>query len=996
MSLGKTFQQQLFIADHPNDRHVYIVPTQALAQEASKRLNLPCYLDFEPGDPRWHGSMVVCIASFRKVLGHIKYLYMDEVESCLQQLNSKTIFTAEEAQQTYFALVQDIAHSRKVTLMDAYAGEATLELIDHAGRLDETHILTAEVDPVTWVDMGSKQNHQLLIHQRVRKGKRLAIACSSKNEAITLAETLKKDFSKLDIRCYHSDNFDDERKKHNNPFVCDVLLYTNIIGSGVSIDVQNHYDERHVIICESTGNARNIQQMSGRIRHPIDAKVYFSGDNRTAKETWKSTPEKLLHNWALAKEDSLRILDGLNISVGRHFARDPVRLSLLTLLATIESSSIANGKDWSATWIRQNMLIEENTEEVENEEDIKAQLKDTRNQLKEARAFGILTARTVSDQEAKEIEQKYSKTDTERAILEKRRLEQTFGNGFKAAETEEQIHIIRTDEHGKLTNKAKNFAALQLSETEAGRLVIAKRDAVELSVGLDSQIKHTLQRTQIIQDVLFKMGIDWNAGKIAINRKKLADAYWWAKRQSTDFERLKLTAPPQDSQMKWLSGFLDTIGIKLLATKRPSQETESFGTDKETDNTSTSTRRQRDYIINMESVERMMRLSSKTERDWIAKYPVLDSEKSSNQYASETQILSTTEYNYLLQKVVDGQLASIKNARVSDRLGFTRPTRPPLHPLSISLQSSPVDIDFANWKKAVQKRQSEGKKATEIQTWVENKIKKGEKIGFSKTISTLRCPRRYPIIEDDSRSEESGLLMLSSLSKDLRATIKPDKDRALLDFDMKSAALSILAAISKDDAMTEWLKGDAHQSTGDLLLSDQNMTAKQRRKIGKVVNNSMIAGAGVYWLKGKLEDFGVELTYKKAEELHDAWWDRFPEAQTFRMKHKTMIAEKVESGESHALNWYGRQMFYFDADLLSGQRGEKGWPESIEKRQEKAERSAFTALLRAYESMIMDHVLIEAKRLGADLVCPMFDGALFAVPSQDVAVSEAMMCLAAK
>jgi hypothetical protein len=157
-----------------------------------------------------------------------------------------------------------------------------------------------------------------------------------------------------------------------------------------------------------------------------------------------------------------------------------------------------------------------------------------------------------------------------------------------------------------------------------------------------------------------------------------------------------------------------------------------------------------------------------------------------------------------------------------------------------------------------------------------------------------------------------------------------------------------------------------------------------------------IAGTGVYRLKGKLEEFGVELTYKKAEDLHDAWWNRFPEAQTFRMKHKTMIAEKVENGESHALSWYGRQMFYFDADLLGGQRGEKGWPESIEKRQEKAERSAFTALLRAYESMIMDHVLIEANRLGADLVCPMFDGALFAIPCQDVSASEAMMCVAAK
>lgn len=68
----------------------------------------------------------------------------------------------------------------------------------------------------------------------------------------------------------------------------------------------------------------------------------------------------------------------------------------------------------------------------------------------------------------------------------------------------------------------------------------------------------------------------------------------------------------------------------------------------------------------------------------------------------------------------------------------------------------------------------------------------------------------------------------------------------------------------------------------------------------------------------------------------------------------------------------------------------------VELTYKKAEHSAFTTLLLAYESMIMDHVLIEENRLGTDLVCPMFDGALFAVPSQDVVVSEVMMCEAAK
>ena len=340
---------------------------------------------------------------------------------------------------------------------------------------------------------------------------------------------------------------------------------------------------------------------------------------------------------------------------------------------------------------------------------------------------------------------------------------------------------------------------------------------------------------------------------------------------------------------------------------------------------------------------------------------------------------------------MDTQLQSIKDAEYTDILGFTRPMRPSLAPLSFALQSLAVDVDIKEWKRVAKKRISEGKEATEIQSWVEQKIKKGEKISFTKTISTLRCPRKYPIIVDESRQKEDGLLMLSSLSKELRSAFDPGSNRTLLDFDMKTANLSILAAVSKDDAMTEWLKGDAHQSTGDMLLSRQGLSNRQRRKIGKIINNSIVAGAGVYWLKRKLADYGIYLTMKQAREQHNAWWDRFPDAKTFRLHHKELIAEKVVNGESHVLNWYGQQMFYFDAELLSGQRGEKGWPESSKKRQEKAERSAFTALLRAYESMILNHVLIEAKKFGADLVCPMFDGALFAVSCQDAAVPEAMM-----
>ena len=60
----------------------------------------------------------------------------------------------------------------------------------------------------------------------------------------------------------------------------------------------------------------------------------------------------------------------------------------------------------------------------------------------------------------------------------------------------------------------------------------------------------------------------------------------------------------------------------------------------------------------------------------------------------------------------------------------------------------------------------------------------------------------------------------------------------------------------------------------------------------------MVAGTGLYWLKGKIEEFGVRLIYKQAKKLHDAWWDRFPEAHAFRANHQSIIAEKVANGDS--------------------------------------------------------------------------------------------------
>jgi hypothetical protein len=1030
MNLGKTHQQNQFILQNMNYRHVYVVPTIALAREAAIRLSLPCYLDFSNNDSRWReSSMVVSMASYGKVRGAFDCLYIDESESCLEQLNSKDIFGSPlDTINTYSALVEDIRSCTKVALMDANASNATLQLVCDANRVDECQILECENDPITWVDMGSKSQHMSLLNQRLQKNNNLkmAIACSAKGDAVALYETLHLIFPHLDIRCFHGDNYEQERNRYlSSPYICDVLIYTNVIGSGVSIDVKDHYDERHVIICENTGNARTMMQMSQRVRNPNDQRVYFSGDNRTPKSTsllGDCSAERILHDWSLAKEDSIRHLKTLNIEVSRHFDKDPKRMGLLHILSVIESSSIEHGKGWAATWLREHLhKVVLNTETIENEAEIKEQVRANRRRIKEQRAKKILETPEVSIEEIFEIEQKWSKSERDCHILEKHRLQNVFGNVFYECSTEEQLEMIVEDEHKKLTTKMRYFAAFDMATTEEGRDLLAVREADHLKKELEIHLSHTLQKSQLRRDILYRAGIDLQREENEIDRSKLEDAYWWASEQIDDLERLGLPTPPKTSKVKWLSLILDQIGIKLVCHKRP-QQIVSIMTSPDLEETASEMheggggfynsptksgwekkkKRQRLYHVDLKSVHRMKLLSQATQERWTKRYQdrvyiLRNVVRYKNGASLKHSKMSMTDYYNTLEKVVDTHLKSLYYAEFKDRYGFIRPIRPAEYSLQEGLKPSYVEIDKKRWNEVMKNRERRGKKKTEIENWVESQMFKMKPIRFDKTVSTLRCPRRYPIIEDPDRRKEEGMLMLSSLPKELRSSFKTLSNRRLLDFDMKCANLYILASISKDDAMLSWLEGDPHQSTGDYLLLKKCPTLKksERRTIGKKINNSLIAGAGEYWLKGLLKEKGVNISTKIAQSLHKNWWDRFPKAKEYRERHRKMLSTKVANGEEHSVVWYGKSMFYFDAELLNGQRMEDGWPKTVEKRQKKAERSAFTALLRGYESMIMDHVMIEARRLGGELVCPMFDGALFSFATVEEETGE-HFALAAK
>ena len=460
---------------------------------------------------------------------------------------------------------------------------------------------------------------------------------------------------------------------------------------------------------------------------------------------------------------------------------------------------------------------------------------------------------------------------------------------------------------------------------------------------------HSLRSALLQQEILSRIGIWFKDEPVPIDRKKLSDTFWWARTQTQELERLGISVPGKKKEVKWLSDLLAQVGLKLSKT-RPLRSNE----DK---------KRPRIYKLDYSSLRRMELLAQKSMMLHLT------------EDFSSTKEQSSTEFYESLQEVVDQQLLSIRNAECTDEAGFIRPVRPYIGLHSEALKGDPIGVDIGVWQKIRQKRKQEGKGAGEIEVWVEEQTAKGKKLRFDTTFRTMRCPRRYPTI---NREGNKGTLLFSSLPKEYRKSFKAEPSHKIIDFDMKWAHLSILAAISKDDIMKEWLKDDPHQSTGD-LLSSQISDAKIRRKIGKILNSSILVGASAYSIQHTLSEYGIQVSYDEAESLRKSWWDRFPKALHFREEHKKLIAAKASKNQRHCLGWYGERMFYYEASLLNGKEKKVGWPNSAEKRQIKAERSAFTGLLRAYEAMIMDHVFIKANQLGAKLVCPMFDGALFSI-----------------
>ena len=338
-------------------RLLMIVPTTKLRAISAARLNASLPLEHRVVDAgncrkdEASGNIVVCLQGLHKIKADPHrplYVVVDEVEDCLSIFVGLTT-RADDAPAHATAVTRRAAidcllsqlngRATTVRLLDAYAGPGTQWLID---RLRFTHeeivVLDApakNTDELVW--RGQERAAWSTISEQLSKGEHVAIACGSLAAAdafCNLVQSMGKS-----VRLVTSER--NIRPECGDEFQVDALIYTTAMGSGVSVDIKDWFNHRHVVM-QKYLHAGMLGQMIARVRHPISHVVSLWGDRLTRQKPWLELPHTHLYRaQSLHAEQSERLA-----ALGSKQAAAKLQEDCLDLSAVLAAYHYQRGMEW--------------------------------------------------------------------------------------------------------------------------------------------------------------------------------------------------------------------------------------------------------------------------------------------------------------------------------------------------------------------------------------------------------------------------------------------------------------------------------------------------------------------------------------------------------------------------------------------------------------------------------------------------------------------------
>jgi hypothetical protein len=285
---GKTTMIKSLLKEFKPKKVLFITHRQSLTNELYGTFKKHGFCNYMNGS--YSANRLICqIESLHKITeseGPFQYnveqmmkkfdlVILDEIESILNHFSSPTV---THKQQTFDLMTKILNHSKKILALD---GDFHNRSYDFISGLCTNIIIHNDIkkDIKKYTFISDSKRFDDSVNNALKENKNIVVVTMSSNKGKVIYEKYKDTYNSL----LHTSKTDDqvkEKLKNVSEYWKDIrlLIYSPSVQSGVSFDVP-HFDQMFVIMANKSCSARDLSQMTHRIRQfkNQNVLVYLNG-----------------------------------------------------------------------------------------------------------------------------------------------------------------------------------------------------------------------------------------------------------------------------------------------------------------------------------------------------------------------------------------------------------------------------------------------------------------------------------------------------------------------------------------------------------------------------------------------------------------------------------------------------------------------------------------------------------------------------------------------
>ncbi|HNH48650.1 MAG TPA: hypothetical protein PKY30_16535, partial [Myxococcota bacterium] len=379
--------------------------------------------------------------------------------------------------------------------------------------------------------------------------------------------------SRETVSKFDMSNINSELLRHGH------LIYTPVIGTGVSITLKDHFDHVCPLLSNSIGTASDAMQFVNRVRHPRHRGLLIGslGGGRSPAP-WESDPEQVLRVLFAREEATLQRIGfirqlpaELAVLHDGHRVLNPDSLAYCKFLALVHAEKVLDGEGRVIKAFLERLeanggkIYEYRTEKptVGAKAASKAR-KAEKEVVVEERVQEIVAAPIPEASKVEEIKRRGPKSKNEANILRKAGIEAFYGEGTGSDEA-----TIKFDDRGRGRTQARRYAhAVVGVEKGAGLTTLQGMDRREIEEGTTAiRQRHRALRAEGMAALLRRLGVAPLKEGTQVDPQKAADLAEWATTTGAPLMLLLGITVRRDAKekpMQLASAIVRACGLELL------------------------------------------------------------------------------------------------------------------------------------------------------------------------------------------------------------------------------------------------------------------------------------------------------------------------------------------------------------------------------------------------------------------------------------------------